>query len=166
MHQLKPITAAGIPAALMKANRYRLLNDSAAAESICDDILAIDPRNTEATIVHVLAITDQFAASHVDALARAREAVGQLQDPYKNAYYNGIICERWGKSLLQRHIPRAAEMAYDWIDQAMQWFAKAEAMRPAGNDESILRWNSCVRLLQRNAQLKPAPAEAYEPSFE
>jgi hypothetical protein len=166
MPELKPITRAGIPAALLKANRYRLLNDSAAAESICADILAIDPENAEATVTHVLAITDQFAESHVDTLARAREAVQSLRDPYKNAYYNGIICERWGKSLLERHIPRAAEMAYDWVAQAMQWFAKAEGMRPAGNDDSILRWNSCVRLMQRNAQLKPASAEAYEPSFE
>ncbi|MEP7346160.1 MAG: hypothetical protein ABI877_12870, partial [Gemmatimonadaceae bacterium] len=143
-----------------------LLNDSAAAESICADILAIEPENAEAAITHVLAITDQFAESHVDTLARAREGVQRMQDPYKNAYYNGIICERWGKALVQRHIPRAAEMAYDWIDQAMRWFEKAEALRPAGNDESILRWNSCVRLMQRNSQLKPAPAEAYEPSFE
>ena len=90
MHELKPITAAGIPAALLKANRYRLLNESAAAESICEDILAVEPRNTEAIVTHVLAITDQFAASHGDSLARAREAVHQLQDPYKNAYYNGI----------------------------------------------------------------------------
>lgn len=166
MHALKPITVAGIPAALLKANRYRLLNDSAAAESICDDILAVDPANAEATVTHVLAITDQFVESHADTLSRARDAVGRLQDPYKNAYYNGIICERWGKALLRRHIPRAAEMAYDWIDQAMHWFAKAEAIRPAGNDESILRWNSCVRLMQRNVQLRPAPAEAYEPGFE
>ena len=166
MPELKPITAAGIPAALLKANRYRLLNDSAAAESICDDILAIEPENAEATVAHVLAITDQFAESHTDSLSRARDAVQRLRDPYKNAYYNGIICERWGKALLQRHIPRAAEMAYDWIDQAMQWFAKAEAMRPAGNDESILRWNSCVRMLQHDPHIRPAAAEAYEPGFE
>jgi hypothetical protein len=57
-------------------------------------------------------------------------------------------------------------MAYDWIEQAMSWFAKAEGMRPPGNDESILRWNSCVRLMQRNTQLKPARAEPYEPDFE
>ncbi len=166
MRELKPITAEGIPAALLKANRYRLLNDSAAAESICADILAVDPGNTEATVAHVLAITDQFVQSHADTLSRAREAMQRLQDPYKNAYYNGIICERWGKALLQRHIPRAAEMAYDWIDQAMLWFAKAEGLRPAGNDESILRWNSCVRLMQRNTQLRPSLSEAYEPSFE
>ena len=166
MPDLKPITSAGIPAALLKANRYRLLNDSAAAESICEDILAVDPGNTEATVTYLLAITDQFVESHVDTLARARGSVHRLQDPYKNAYYNGIICERWGKSLLQRNIPRAAEMAYDWIEQAMQWFAKAEGMRPTGNDESILRWNSCVRLFRRNEQLKPSSADAYEPSFE
>jgi len=40
--QLKPITHEGIPAALQKAERYRLLNDSSAAESICLDVLEID----------------------------------------------------------------------------------------------------------------------------
>jgi len=42
---LKPITHQGIPAALEKAERYRLLNDSAAAESICLDVLDVDPKN-------------------------------------------------------------------------------------------------------------------------
>jgi hypothetical protein len=166
MHELQPITMAGIPAALQKANRYRLLNDSTAAESICEDILAIDPTNTEALITYALAITDQFQDGQSDSLARSRAAVDRLTEPYKNAYYNGIICERWGKALLNRRIPRAAEMAFDWIAQAMDWFAKAQGIRPAGNDEAILRWNSCVRMLRRHAQLRPADAEAYEPSFE
>ncbi|MFN8570568.1 MAG: hypothetical protein U0132_00850 [Gemmatimonadaceae bacterium] len=166
MHELKPITMAGVPAALQKANRYRLLNDSAAAESICEDILAIDPGNVDAIVTHALAITDQFADGASDGVARARAAVTHLNEPYKNAYYNGIICERWGKALLNRRIPRAAEMAFDWISQAMDWFAKAERLRPAGNDEAILRWNSCVRMLHRHSQLRPADAEAYEPSFE
>jgi hypothetical protein len=166
MPDLKPITPAGIPAALLKANRYRLLNDSSAAESICADILAIEPENAEAIVLFLLAITDQFPDAHPDALSRAREAAQQLRDPYKRAYYHGIICERWGMSLLHREIPRAAEMAYDWIVQAMHWFEQAEAMRPEGNDESILRWNTCVRLMQANPQIQPAPQEAYEPSFE
>lgn len=166
MTNLKPITQAGIAAALLKANRYRLLNDSAAAESICEDILAIDPTNSEAIVTHLLAITDQFGTSQPDALSRAREAAEQLADPYRSAYYNGIICERWAKSLLTRAIPRAAEMAYDWIAQAMQWFEKAEGLRPPGNDDAILRYNSCVRLLQRHPHVGPAAVEAYEPSFE
>ena len=57
---LKPITHEGIPSALQKAERYRLLNDSAAAESICLDVLDVDPGNQEALVSLLLAITDQF----------------------------------------------------------------------------------------------------------
>ncbi|MFN8581122.1 MAG: hypothetical protein U0163_09125 [Gemmatimonadaceae bacterium] len=166
MYELKPITMAGVPAALQKANRYRLLNDSEAAESICHDILAVDHGNIEALVMLVLAITDQFPSSQGDAFARAREAVAKLEDPYKNAYYNGIICERWGKAMLNRRIPRSAEMAFASLAEAMQWFERAQDMRAAGNDEAILRWNSCVRMLQRHPELRPADVEAYEPSFE
>ena len=166
MPDLKPISIAGVPAALQKAHRYRLLNDSVAAESICQDILAVDPVNVEAIVMHVLAITDQFAESESDGLARAREAVQGLKDPYRNAYYNGIICERWAKAILRRGIPHSHTLAYEWIEKALGWYENAEAIRPAGNDEAILRWNTCVRMLKRDPHLKPADAEAYEPSFE
>ena len=100
--QLKPITKAGVVAALLKGHRYRVLNDSIAAESICLDVLAIEPENVEALVMHVLAITDQFTAGRAEDLARAGAAVGRLSDPYKHAYYNGVIAERWAKSVLQR----------------------------------------------------------------
>lgn len=163
---MKPITREGIAAALAKAHRYRLLNDSVAAESICLDVLGVDPANVEALVMHVLAITDQFAAGHAEDRARAGAAVSQLIDPYKNAYYNGVLCERWAKAVLQRAVPRGSEMAYDWIEKAMTWYAKAEAERPHGNDEAILRWNTCVRMLTRNPHLRPREAEAWEPSLE
>jgi hypothetical protein len=164
--QLKPITREGVAAALLKGHRYRVLNDSIAAESICLDVLAIDPENVEALVMHVLAITDQFTAGHAEDLARAGAAVARLTDPYKHAYYHGVIAERWAKSVLHRAVPRAAEMAYDWIEKALVWYAKAENSRPAGNDEAILRWNTCVRMLQRDPHLKPREAEAWEPSLE
>ena len=34
------------------------------------------------------------------------------------------------------------------FEQALQCFAEAEKIRPPGNDDAILRWNRCVRLLQ------------------
>ncbi|MBA2736935.1 MAG: hypothetical protein H0U50_09150, partial [Pyrinomonadaceae bacterium] len=30
------------------------------------------------------------------------------------------------------------------------WFERAEAIRPAGNDDAILRWNGCARIIIRN----------------
>ena len=163
---LKPISREGVAAALLKAHRYRLLNDSVAAESICLDVLDVEPGNVEALVMHVLAITDQFAAVHGEDRARASTAVARLTDPYRHAYYNGVICERWAKAVLQRATPRSAEMAYDWIEKALAWYARAEDVRAPGNDEVILRWNTCVRMLSRDPHLRPREAEAWEPSLE
>jgi hypothetical protein len=165
--RLKPITAAGVAAALQKAHRYRVLNDPTAAESICLDVLAVDPGNAEALVMHLLAITDQFASGAGAAdLARAEEAAARLDDAYRNAYYSGIVCERWAKAMLQRAAPRAHQMAHDWLAQALAHYELAEAQRPPGNDEAILRWNTCVRLMQRDTRIRPAEAEAWEPGLE
>lgn len=166
MPDLKPITLAGVPAALLKAHRYRLLNDSSAAESICQDILLVDPTNVDAIVTNVLAISDQFTAAMGDTLERARAAATQLQDPYRNAYYNGIVCERWAKAILHRGMLRAEQAAYDWFVRAMAWYEKAEAIRPDGNDEAILRWNTCVRVMARNPRIREREAEAYTPDLE
>ncbi len=164
--EIKPITSAGLAAALQKAHRYRVLNDSIAAESICLDVLAIEPGNVEAIVMHVLAITDQFPAGRTADLRRAEEGVHDLTDAYRNAYYHGVICERWAKGLIQRGAPRAGEVAHTWITKALGWYEKAEGMRPAGNDEAILRWNTCVRMLQNDPHLHAPDVEPYEPSFD
>ena len=53
--------------------------------------------------------------------------------------------------------------SYDGFREAMEWYEKAEALRPAGNDDALLRWNTCVRTLQKNPSLRPRPEEAFEP---
>src|SRR5260370_873256 len=45
-HQLKSISKAGIPEAIAKAELYRYLNEPEEAESICRDILAVDPEHS------------------------------------------------------------------------------------------------------------------------
>ena len=161
---LKPITIAGVPAALQKAERYRLLNDSACAESICLDVLEVDPENQSALIALLLSITDQFDEEPSEGLQRARAVLPRLKDEYKRAYYAGIICERRAKAQLRRHTLGAADVAADWFRQAMEWYETAEALRPSGNDESILRWNTCARLLSRHERAS-GPTE-YEPVLE
>ena len=163
---IKPISREGVAAALLKAHRYRLLNDSVAAESICLDVLGVEPDNGEALAMHVLAITDQFIASHAEDRTRATTAAAHMRDPYKHAYYNGVICERWGKAVLHRTTPQAAEMAWEWIEKALAWYEKAEQLGTPGNDEAILRWNTCVRMMMRNPQLRPREADSWEPSLE
>ena len=157
--QLKPITKEGIATAIQKAERYRLLNDSSAAESICLDILEIDAENQQALIILLLSITDQFSEEGGDEVRRAREVLPRLRDDYKRAYYSGIIAERKAKALLHRHAMGADDIAYDWFRDAMKWYEKAEALRPPGNDEAILRWNTCARLLEKHAPKRPTQEE-------
>ena len=165
MSSLKPITRPGIPAALEKAERYRLLNDAVAAESICLDVLEIEPANQEALTSLVLAISDQLDAELTEGVARARTLLPRISDEYERLYLSGIICERRGKAQLHRGALGSAEVAADWFREAMTWYAKAEARRPAGNDESILRWNTCVRLLGRHEPIGRFDPREYEPTI-
>jgi len=160
---LKPITAEGVPAALQKAERYRLLNDSSAAESICLDVLEVDPTNQQALISLLLSITDQFVDELGD-VQRAREILPRITDPYKRAYYSGIICERRGRAQLHRGSMGSADIASEWFHEAMGCYEQAEQIRPRGNDESILRWNTCVRMLNRHERVS-TPRE-YEPALD
>ena len=166
MFELKRLSRDGVPAAIQKAERYRLLNQPWAAESICLDVLAVDPENQQALVTLLLALTDQFGSDLGDGVARAREVLRGLRDEYKRAYYSGIICERCGVAQLARGAPGAATAAHEWLREAMGWYEQAESLRPAGNDEAILRWNTCARLLMRDREhLVPREAERYEPSF-
>lgn len=146
MFELKPLHLEAIPAALEKANRYRLLNEPGAAESIYLDILAIDPDNQEALKNIVLAMSDRFGKEYAVGDARVTEYITRLKDDYQRAYYTGIMYERRAKAALARD----GVGAYELFRQAMDCFEKAEAMRPAGNGDAILRWNGCARIINRN----------------
>jgi hypothetical protein len=166
MFQLKPISPDGVPAALQKADRYRLINDPSSAESIYLDVLRLDPEHQSAVIGLLLAITDQFAEGPAEGVRRAQELLPRITDPYQRAYHTGIVCERCGKAQLHRAVPGASSLAYDWFRKAMDSYEQAEALRPAGHDEAILRWNTCARLLENLPQLGPEDAESLEPSLE
>jgi hypothetical protein len=159
MFQLKPITKESIPRALEKAERYRLLNEPSEAESICEDILQIEPDNQKALITLVLALTDQFQSGA--GILHAQEVTQRIQGDYQKAYYSGIICERRGKALLDAGGPGSGYAVYDWLRDAMDWYEKAEKVRPTGNDDSILRWNTCARTIMQN-HLEPRIEERTE----
>ena len=166
MLHLKPISKSSIPAALEKAERYRLLNEPGGAESICLDVLTVDPDHQDALITLLLAVTDQFDEDTSAKVRRAREVLPRLRDGYRRAYYAGVIDERHAKALLRRGMLRSGEAAYALLRDAMRWYEEAEQRRPTGDDEAILRWNTCVRLLAANHQLRPGEQEDYEPAFE
>ena len=100
MIELKRISQAALPAALAKAERYRLLNEPEQAESICRDVLAVEPTNQTALVTLLLALTDQFGASSTTSVRRAEEVLAQIGDEYQRIYYAGIIRERWALALL------------------------------------------------------------------
>ncbi len=164
MPQLKTIDHDAIPRATQKAERYRLLNQPWATESICLDILVADPGNQPVLVMLLLAITDQFGASPRALAVRAREVLARLTDPYQKAYYAGIINERVGHAQLAHGAMHAESMANDSLRKAMASFEEAERIRQPGNDDSILRWNTCARTLER-LRAEAEDEEKYEPVF-
>ena len=166
MFELKPLSEEAIPAALEKATCYRYLNESAEAESICLDILDVEPDNQQAIITLILALTDQFERDLSKPFPRAREAVKRLSDDYCRIYYRGIICERRAKVHFERGGPGSGHLAYDWFRQAMDAYEKAIGRRLAGNDDAILRWNACARVIMNHSELVPAEPETGEQMLE
>lgn len=156
MFELKKLSKDGIPAALARVERYRLLNEAWRAESICRDILDVEPDNQQALIALLLSITDQFGASSSASVAAAREILAKIRGDYERAYYEGIVCERWATGIRKRQTTASGPMVYDWLRRAMEWFEKAHAVRPPANDDALLRWNTCARLIMRDPSLRPA----------
>ncbi len=134
--QLKSISKAGIPEAIAKAELYRYLNEPEEAESICRDILAVDPDE-------------------------AQSCFQSLRDSYERLYYSGLLHERRAKAQLL--VGYAPHILLPLVEEAMHCFAEAEKIRPAGNDDSILRWNRCVRLLESRPDFH---VERAEPAFD
>ena len=149
-YQLKRISTAGIREAISKAELYRSLNEPEEAESICRDILEIEPNHQLALRLLGLALTDQFTGGGSDRYRETERIFEQLEDPYEQLYYTGILYERRAKAQLNARTPHASVLAL--FEEALRLFEDAERIRPAGNDDAILRWNRCVRLLQDPAR--------------
>lgn len=158
MFELKLISREAIPEALVRAERYRLLNDPSHAESICEDILRVDPQNQRALVTLLLARSDQFDRGAW--AAAARELLPKLHSEYERAYYSGLLAERLASAVLHKGSPGAGLPAYDLYLEAMEWYEKAETLRPPGNDDAILRWNTCARMLMSNHELRPRQEDA------
>jgi hypothetical protein len=150
MSELKSLSKDAIPAALEKAERYRLLNEPGEAESICLDILRVDPENQQAIIMLLLAVTDRFEKGYGVSETQAKELLAQMKSEYDRAYYSGIVAERRAKMKLRQNTPDCRFQAYDLFREAMNWFEKAETIRPPGHDDALLRWNTCARIIARN----------------
>jgi hypothetical protein len=161
MTKLKSIHEESIPRALEKAERYRLLNEPFLAESICLDVLAIDPENHDAIVSYVLALCDQVALGESSVQRRAQQAIQKLKSEFERFYYGGIVCERRAMSYLERDRHGARDAAYYDLRAAMDLYEQAEARKTdPSNDDAVLRYNTCVRLLELHDLREPT----HEPS--
>lgn len=164
MFELKTLSEEAIPAALEKAERYRLLNEPSEAESICLDVLKIAPENQQAIVILLLAVTDRFTKGYGVSDTQAKDLLGRLTSEYERAYFSGILSERRAKMKLTQGA-HGSIWAYELFREAMDYYEKAEAIRPPGNDDALLRWNTCARIIAKN-KLVPREEEKAEPVLE
>jgi tetratricopeptide (TPR) repeat protein len=157
--KLKTISKDGIAEALSKVELYRYLNEPEEAESICNDILAADPENQIAQRLLGLTITDQFEGQTSDRYAEAEKIFQSLADPYERVYYMGLLQERRAKA--QIRAGRPAHMLVGSFQEAMRCFEEAEKIRPPHNDDAVLRWNRCVRLLEKIGHVEGESRESF-----
>lgn len=166
MFELKRLSREAIPRALEKALRYRLLNEPVEAESICRDILELDPENQEVLVTLVLALTDQLAVSRQGVVKEALETIDGLSDEYERLYYTGILHERWAKACYRRGTPGCGHPTYDSLRQAMEYFEKAARLAPPDNEDARLRWNACARFIMQHDGVAPAAEVEFQPMLE
>jgi len=159
MFELKKLTPEGIERALKKVERYRLLKEPWEAESICRDVLETDPDNQEALISLLLSLTDQFGREGGPSVDDAKGVLDRLEGEYERAYYAGIICERKGTAYLKRGAMGSGPVVFDWLRKAMGHYERAEELRPPGNDDALVRWNTCARIIMGHDHVKEAPRE-------
>ena len=150
--EVKRISKDAIPGAIEKAQIYRHLNEPGEAESICRDVLAVEPGHQQAIRLLGLALTEKFTGAETDEYQEAERVFQTLSDHYERLYYLGLLRERRAKAELRAgHAPVTIAAL---LREALKLFAQAEGIRPAGNDEAILRWNRCVRLIQSRPELE------------
>ena len=163
MVELKSINPEAIPFALEKAKRYRLLNEPDDAESICLDILAVVPNHQDALITLLLSLTDKFAQSGLNpSFNQAKEIIDRLDTSYSKSYYMGVILERRAKFHLRQGGPGSGAVAYDWYVKAMAAYKQALTRHESKDQEAILRWNSCARILNEHPEVKADDADRFE----
>ena len=109
-----------------------------------------DPENQEALITLLLALTDRFSKGYGVSDTQANQLLARIKGEYERAYYAGILAERRAKAKLAQGTPGAQSLRLSRIVRSDGQFEKAEAIRPPGNDDALLRWNTCARIIAKN----------------
>lgn len=155
--KLKPMHADAVKSALDKAVWYRSLNEPQEAESICRDVLGVEPDNQKAIVTLLLALSDQFPQRLGPSFREAQNLIDQLGGEYEKAYYAGLLAERRAKSQYQRATAGRGHLAYLGLREAMSFYETAEKLRPPGNDDAVLRWNACARMIDSHSDIASSP---------
>lgn len=158
--ELKRLNQDALEAAHSRARHYRLLNQPHLAESIFRDILEVDPDDEDAKVGLIMTLCDEFLTGGGHPMTEVLRMAGELEDDYGRAYYSGLVCERKAQSVLLKGGPGVGAVAYDWFRQAMAHYEKAEPIRPSGNDDVLLRWNTCARTLNNRSDVRPRPDDS------
>ena len=145
-YKLKTIAKSGIDEALSKAQLYRYLNEPEESESICQDILAADPENQAALTAAGTRDHRPVPRLGFGPLCRSRSHIQGLSDPYKREYYLGILCERRAKA--QVRAGRPSQRLGAAVRGSNEAFRVGGDNQARDNEEAVLRWNRCARLLQ------------------
>ena len=155
MFELKKLHKDAIPAAIEKAKQYRLLNEPSAAQSICLDILEVDPDHQEALVILVLSMTDRLTRDYSIGDSQIQTYLQRITNEHERAYYTGIMFERRAKALLNKNSTGSEATIFELFRQAMECFEKAEELSTDQNDNAILRWNQCARIIDSNHLAPP-----------
>ncbi len=150
MHQLKRLEHRSLAAAIEKAEHYRALNEPEEAESICRDVLEVDPDHQVALRILGLALTDEFLKTRVKNFDEALRVFARLTSEYERTYYSGIAWERAGKAHLELG---EGHNALSCFEHALEKYEDAEGLGPKDTPDPVLRWNSCVRVLKNHPEL-------------
>jgi hypothetical protein len=70
---------------------------------------------------------------------------------------------RRAHAALHQDGPGRVRMAYDLLRQAKEAYEKAEPLRRPSDDDALLRWNACARLLKRLPPPETGTGEPTEP---
>lgn len=162
-YTLRSLPARGVERALAKAEQYRALNEPEDAESICRDVLALEPTLQPALVLLGLSLTDQFPKAGSRLLDETVAVFQRLDGEYERAYYVGITWERCAKA---HHDHGQVRLAVHAFERALSFFEKAIDLAPADVPDPVLRWNTCVRALHNDEALRAALGPRPEPAYD
>ena len=70
-----------------------------------------------------------------------------------------------GHARIRQGATEGGASAYHALKEAMAYYEKAIDFAPPGNDDAILRWNTCARVIMQNPGVRPLadedPAQAW-----